>query len=250
MKKDRTIDRFLFTCGVVAVINFFGLANSSRAADSPRQRLTADFGWKFIRGDQNGAEKSGFDDGAWRTLDLPHDWSIEGPVSSNEPTGGGGGYVPTGIGWYRRSFTAPESWRGRKVSVEFDGVYMNSDVWLNGQPLGHRPFGYMGFEFDLTPHLNFGGTNVLAVRVDNSRQPNSRWYSGSGIYRHVWVTITAPLHVAHWGTYVTTPEVTAQSATVRLRTQIENGSPESRNVILRSELLNSDGAVVAPWRAQ
>ncbi len=143
------------------------------------------------------------------------------------------------------TFTAPESWRGKKVFVEFDGVYMNSDVWINGQHLGHRPFGYIGFEYDLTPYLKFGTTNVLSVRVDNSRQPNSRWYSGSGIYRHVWVTICEPVHVAHWGTYVTTPAVSTSSATVRIRTQVQNGLPTRREVTLVSQVVNAEGTVVA-----
>lgn len=158
-----------------------GIASPLQADDQPRQRLTADFGWKFTKGDTPGADKPDFDDTAWRTLDLPHDWSIEGPYTQSDPTGGGGGSLPTGIGWYRRAFVAPEAWRRKNVFVEFAGVYMNSDVWLNGQLLGHRPFGYISFEYNLTPYLKFGHTNVLSVRVDNSHQPNSRWYSGSGI---------------------------------------------------------------------
>src|SRR5215472_14700950 len=191
-------------------------ALQSQAAEQSRERLTADFGWKFIKADPPGVEKPDFDDASWRSLDLPHDWSIEGPYAQTNSTGGGGGYVPAGIGWYRRPFTPPEAWRGKRVFIEFDGVYMNSDVWLNGHLLGHRPFGYIGFEYDVTLFLRLGQTNVLAVRVDNSRQPNSRWYSGSGIYRHVWVTVTDPLHISHWGTYVTTPEVSTNAATVRI----------------------------------
>ncbi|MGA2540460.1 MAG: sugar-binding domain-containing protein [Verrucomicrobiota bacterium] len=223
----------------------FGAAAALTAADEPRQRLTADFGWRFNKGDAPGAEQAAFDDTAWRKLDLPHDWSIEGPYTATDPTGGSGGSLPTGIGWYRRALTAPEAWQGKKVFVEFDGVYQNSDVWLNGQLLGHRPFGYISFEYNLTPWLKFGQTNILAVRVDNSRQPNSRWYSGSGIYRHVWVTVTDPLHVAHWGTYVTTPKVSADSATVRVRTQVQNDSPGRRELTLLTQILNAKGAVVA-----
>jgi beta-galactosidase len=215
------------------------------AQNQVRQRLSADFEWKFSQGEVPGAEKPDFDDRQWRTLNLPHDWSIEGPYAQSEATGGGGGYLPTGIGWYRRAFTAPEAWRAKKVFVEFDGVYMNSDVWLNGQLLGHRPFGYMSFEYDLTPYLKFGQANVLAVRVDNSHQPNSRWYSGSGIYRHVWVTVTDPLHVSHWGTYVTTPKVSEDSATIRIRTQIQNESSSRQDFTLVTEILDAQGAVVA-----
>src|ERR1039457_5617934 len=215
-----------------------------RADDQSRQRLTADFGWKFIKGDMPDASKPDFDDAAWRKLDLPHDWSIEGPYTQSDPTGGGGGSLPTGIGWYRRMFTAPEAWRGKNVMVEFDGVYMNSDVWLNGRLLGHRPFGYIGFEYNLAPHLKFGQTNVISVRVDNSHQPNSRWYSGSGIYRHVWVTVADPLHVSHWGTYVTTPKVSTDSATVRVRTRVQNDSSAQHDIRLITQILNAQGIVV------
>ena len=127
----------------VVLSMLFGLTGTTRAADEPRQRLTADFGWRFVKGDQPGAEKPGFDESAWRKLDLPHHWSIEGPNTQYDPTGGRGCSMPTVVGWYRRTFTAPETWRGREVFVDFDGVYMNSDVWLNGQLLGHRPFGYI-----------------------------------------------------------------------------------------------------------
>jgi beta-galactosidase len=211
----------------------------AHAADSPRQRLTADFGWKFSQDDIAGAEKPDFNDSAWRTLNLPHDWSIEGSYDQSAAAGGGGGYLPTGVGWYRRSFVAPESWRGKQVYVEFDGVYKNSDVWLNGQSIGHRPFGYIGFEYDLTPHLKFGQTNVLAVRVDNSQQPNSRWYSGSGIYRHTWITVTDPAHVAHWGTYVTTRLKSRSLAAVQVRTQIQNDSRDRRDITLVNEVLDA-----------
>ncbi len=230
--------------GVGILVVLFG-SPPLGAAEQPRQHLSADFGWKFIKGDQPGADKSDFDDTTWRKLDVPHDWSIEGPYTQSDPTGGSGGSLPTGIGWYRRQFTAPESWRGEKVFVEFDGIYMCSDVWVNGQHLGFRPFGYMGFEYDLTPYLKFGTTNVLSVRVDNSHQPNSRWYSGSGIYRHVWVTICDPVHVAHWGSYVTTPAISTNAATVRIRTQVQNDLPEQREVTLVSRVVNTEGAVVA-----
>ena len=238
----RTILSFSKTAMVV--VAFLATMPTLRAADEPRQRLTADFGWMFIKGDQPGAEKPEFDDSSWRKLNLPHDWSIEGPYTQNDPTGGSGGSLPTGIGWYRRTFTAPETWRGREVFVDFDGVYQNSDVWINGQLLGHRPFGYISFEYNLMPYLKLGATNVISVRVDNSHQPNSRWYSGSGIYRHVWISITEPVHVAEWGTYVTTPKVSTDSATVRVRTQIQNASPKKQDVAVTSQILNAQDAVV------
>jgi beta-galactosidase len=198
----------------------------------------------FTTGDPSGAEQPAFDAGGWRSLDLPHDWSIEGPYDSAAATTGRGGYLPTGVGWYRRAFTVPREWRGRRVAIEFDGVYENSDVWVNGQHLGKRPYGYISFHFDLTPHLR-QGQNVVAVRVDNSGQPNSRWYSGSGIYRHVWLTVTDPLHIAHWGTFVTTPAVDSAAAQVAVRSRLVNESAGARSGRLRTVIVDATGKEVA-----
>lgn len=225
----------LFLACVVA-----GTAAAQEGVRSSRQRLLMDFGWKFTKGDPAGAEARAFDDSGWRSLDLPHDWSIEGPYDENAATGGRGGYLPTGIGWYRRSFTVPDGPPGRRVTIEFDGVYQNSDVWVNGHHLGSRPYGYISFYYDLTPHL-LEGENVVAVRVDNSRQPNTRWYSGSGIYRHVWLTVTDPLHIGHWGTFVTTPEVDSAAAMVAVRSRIVNDGTSERNGGLRSVILDEAG---------
>ncbi len=210
----------------------------------PRQRLLMDYGWSFTTGDPAGAEQPDFDDTGWRQVDLPHDWSIEGPYDQNAPTGGRGGYLPTGVGWYRRTFTVPERASGRRVTIEFDGVYENSDVWVNGHHLGSRPYGYISFAYDLTPHL-VGGANVVAVRVDNSHQPNTRWYSGSGIYRHVWLVVTDHLHIGHWGTFVTTPEVDTAAALVNVSTRIVNEGTSERSGILRSVILDASGREVA-----
>jgi beta-galactosidase len=235
----------LFKFFAVAVVLFTATA-AANATEQPRQRLLMDFGWKFNLGDPRGAEAAAFDDGAWRKLDLPHDWSIEGPFDQANASGGEGGYVTTGVGWYRKTFATPDALADRKAVVEFDGVYMNSDVWLNGHHLGNWPYGYASFHYDLTPFLSPAGkTNVLAVRVDNSKQPNSRWYSGSGIYRHVWLTVTDPLHVAHWGTYVTTPKVSTSSATVRVRARVQNEYKTKRAVTLVSQAIDADGQVVA-----
>src|SRR5215471_8931495 len=167
------------------------------------RRVLMDDSWKFFQGDVQQAEKPGFNDSKWRTVNLPHDWSIESEFKEDAPTGGSGGYLPAGIGWYRKQFNLPKTIKGQTTWVQFDGVYMNSEVWINGHSLGKHPNGYISFYYDLTPLLK-KGKNVLAVRVDNSQQPNSRWYSGSGIYRHVWLNITDPIHVGTWGTYVTT----------------------------------------------
>jgi len=222
---------------------FVGPGAAQQTAESPRQRLLMDYGWTFTTGEPVGAEQQAFDDSAWRSVDLPHDWSIEGPYDEQAATSGRGGYLPTGVGWYRRSFDLPDGGADRHFAIEFDGVYQNSDVWINGQHLGHRPYGYVSFHYDLTPHL-VEGDNVVAVRVDNSRQPNSRWYSGSGIYRHVWLTVTDPLHVAPWGTFVTTPEVDSARAMVDVRTRLVNDGPSTRRGELLSVVLDADGAEV------
>jgi len=216
---------------------------SMKAAEpnASRLELAADSGWKFMLGDPSGAETTSFADNAWHTVDLPHDWSIEGRPEKSNPTGAGGGFFPAGIGWYRKSFSAPADWRAKRVSVEFDGVYKDSTVYLNGHKLGTHPYGYTSFAFDLTADLNFKGPNVLAVRVDNSAQPNSRWYSGSGIYRHVRVVVTDSTHVAHWGVFVTTPKVLDRSATVSIQTKVENESAKSTGVTVKTMLYDRAG---------
>ncbi len=210
-------------------------ANAAQPQTS-RLELAADSDWRFLLGDPSGAEARQFADGSWRTVNLPHDWSIEGVPDKNNPTGSGGGFFPAGTGWYRKTFTAPHEWRGKRVSVEFDGVYKDATIYLNGSKLGTHPYGYTSFSFDLTQALDFSGPNVLAVRVDNSEQPNSRWYSGSGIYRHVRVVVTDSTHVAHWGVFVTTPEVSAGTAKVLLRTRVANESAGQADVTVRTIL--------------
>jgi beta-galactosidase len=230
---------------MAALIALFA-PNPMNAADngSPRQVLAADTGWKFLLGDPVGAEAAAFVDSSWRTVDLPHDWSIETAPEKGNPAGGGEGYFPAGIGWYRKTFHAPAGWKGKRVSVEFDGVYRNATVYLNGRQLGTHPYGYTSFTFDLTPELNFADANVLAVRVDNSEQPNSRWYSGSGIYRHVRVVVTDAVHVAHWGVFVATPEASDTSAKVFVRTRVANELASNTNVTVETMLLDKAGKKV------
>ena len=153
------------------------VASSMCAEDggSPRLELDADSGWKFALGDSSGAETPAFPDRSWRTVQLPHDWSIESAPDPKNPSGSGGGFFPNGIAWYRKTFSAPSDWKGKRVSVQFDGIYNNATVYLNGHKLGTQPYGYTSFELDLTLALSFTSPNVLAVRVDNSAQPNSRW---------------------------------------------------------------------------
>jgi beta-galactosidase len=222
------------------------VAPFTAAAQGQRATLAFDRAWRFHLGDVAAAQDPTFDDSGWRTLDLPHDWSIEGEFSDTNPAGASGGALPGGVGWYRKTFSVAARDSGRLVFVEFDGVYRNSEVWINGTYLGKRPYGYSSFRYELTPHLRYGTAgNVIAVRVDNSQQPNSRWYSGSGIYRHVRLVTTNPVHVDQWGTYVTTPEVTAATARVTIRTKVRNASPADHSITLRTLISDPAGNVVA-----
>jgi len=198
-----------------------------------------DHDWKFNLGDDTSAKSINFDDSSWRTLDLPHDWSIEGKIDPKNPTGGAGGYFPAGIGWYRKTFMVPEDWKGKNVSVYFEGVYMNSEVFINGKSLGVRPYGYSSFSYNLSPYLQLNKENVIAVRVDNSKQINSRWYSGSGIYRHVWMRATNPLHVADWGVGLTTHNVSSKKATVQIKTLVKNETAHRQSIFLKTQLFSA-----------
>jgi len=211
--------------------------NAQKQTITNRKQLF-DYKWKFNPGDTPEARSPGYDDAAWRTLDLPHDWSVEGKTELSNPTKGAGGYFPTGIGWYRKSFEAPKEWQGKKISVYFEGVYMNSEVFVNGQSLGIQPYGYTSFYYDLTPYLKFDKQNTIAVRVDNSQQINCRWYSGSGIYRHVWLNVTNPVHIAQWGTCIGTPEVSTSKATVQVKTLVKNETNLVQSIILFTKLID------------
>ena len=205
-------------------------------AQQLRQRELFDFDWLFIKGDPASAHASDFDDSSWRRLDLPHDWSVEGHWAEENPSGFQGGYCELGNAWYRKHFRLPEEWRGKRVLLEIDGAYNHSDVWINGQKVGHNDYGYIGYECDLTPWIKLGGKNVIAVRVDNQVQ-SQRWYTGSGIYRHVWLSAVDALRVAHWGTYITTPEVSDDQATVRAQIILRNDSDDAISCIVATQLV-------------
>ncbi|HEY5885245.1 MAG TPA: glycoside hydrolase family 2 TIM barrel-domain containing protein, partial [Pyrinomonadaceae bacterium] len=232
---------------VVIALSLLLFATTICFANSrPGQRSSFNQNWRFQLGEVANGQDVRLNDSKWRQLDLPHDWSIEGEFSEKHPAGTGGGALPGGVGWYRKSFTLPAATKGTLVFVEFDGVYRNSEVWINGHYLGKRPYGYSSFEYELTPHLVYGKQpNVIAVRVDNSQQPNSRWYSGSGVYRNVWLTTINPLHVEHWGTYVTTPEVNTREATVVITTKVSNRSQSADPVNLTTIIQDASGRVVA-----
>ena len=196
-----------------------------------RQTTLFNDDWKFHRAADEGGNATDlsdaesapdFDDSSWRTLTLPHDWAIEQPF--DQQWASATGFLPGGVGWYRKSFTTPTADMppNGRVYAHFDGVYCNSEVWLNGQSLGVRPNGYIGFRYDLTPHLRTdGGENVLAVRVDHRQFADSRWYTGSGIYRNVWLVVTGPVHIGLWGVAVTTPTVTPEHAEVRVKVEVD-----------------------------
>jgi beta-galactosidase len=228
---------------VVAAFFFLALPVRSPAADA---RFTEDFdaNWLFSKGDFAAAMMPAFDDGNWRSLNVPHDWSSEGPFSAEY--GSGNGYAPGGIGWYRKHFRLDAAQKNKLVAIEFDGVYDHSEVWINGQFVGTRPFGFSSFQYDLTPFVKFGsGENVVAVRVDHSRFADSRFYTGSGIYRHVRLSITDKLRIAHWGASVTTPKIKSDSAAIRIETTIENASGAEKSFALEIEIVAPDGEIVA-----
>jgi len=208
------------------------------------KRELFDLDWRFAL-DTNAQASREFDDTQWRRVDLPHDWSIELPRRADAPSGAQGGFAQDGVGWYRKRFTLPAESRDQRVYVEFEGVYHDAEIWLNGRALGVHPYGYSTFLLDLTPYLDFDGENVLAVRVDSSTYPHTRWYSGSGIYRHVWLLTAGPVHVAHWGLSVTTPEVTDTAATIAAQTTVTNHADVDRALTVRWSVVDPDGKPVA-----
>lgn len=230
--------RQCFTKQTVLIFILFISFFSGNAQNSVERKQLFDSDWKFFLGDASEAKANDFNDASWRKLDLPHDWSIEGKVHPKNPTKGAGGYFPAGIGWYRKTFQVSDSWKAKKTAIYFEGVYMNSEVFINGKSLGVYPYGYSSFSYDLTPYLIFGKENVIAVRVDNSQQMNSRWYSGSGIYRHVWMITSDPVHVAHWGVDISTPEVSSKKATVLVKTKVKNETASAQSVVVKTLLWN------------
>lgn len=211
------------------------------AASPSKVRKTELFtkGWLFHLGDVLNGQAPELDDTLWRKVVLPHDWSIEGEFSNDHPATPGSGALPGGIGWYRKTFTIPTSEKDRLIFIDFDGVYQNSEAWINGHYLGKRPNGYISFRYELTPYLKYGDErNVLAVKVDNSLQPNSRWYTGSGIYRNVWLVKTEKIHIDQWGTFITTPEVTEKSANISILIKVRNTSIQDKPIRLNTSLYN------------
>jgi len=227
---------------LIILMMFCGLAFTGYAQ---KGRITEnfDFGWKFRLGEVEEAKTLSFNDDDWDTIQLPHDFSIIQEQKDDRRLGANG-YFPGGIGWYRKTFNIPKRYEGKKVFICFDGVYHKSDVWLNGQYVGFYPYGYVSFEYDLTPYLHMGEKNVLVVRVDHSDASTSRWYSGSGIYRHVKLKIVDQVYIDNWGVSITTPEISAAEGKVRIETVIRNESNRSVNVRLLTEIYSPEGKKV------
>jgi beta-galactosidase len=237
MKRNTTV-----ICAFSAISILFGSCRLSE------QRIVSEFnrGWRFHAGDIGQAMSPGLNDSSWRVLNLPHDWSIEGEFSVMNPASPGGGALPGGIGWYRKTFAVNAEDSTKLFFIDFDGIYCNSEVWINGHYLGKRPNGYISFRYELTPFMKFENQpNILAVKVDNSHQPNSRWYSGSGIYRNVWLVSVNKVYVDHWGTYVTTPEITSGYAKVHLTTTIKNRRSLDKELNIKTSIYNAQGKKVA-----
>lgn len=209
-----------------------------------------DNNWSFFRGGAQGAENIKFDDSKWRRIDLPHDWSIEDLPGTSSPFNPAaisqvsGGFTTGGTGWYRKQFTVPAAQKGKRIIIRFDGVYMNPTVFINGHNLGQHPYGYTSFWLDLTDEINFGGNNLIAIEVKNEGQ-NSRWYSGSGIYRHVWLEVKDPVHIAEWGNFITTPAVSPASAKVNIKTKVINEGSKEVAVKYVNHIIDQENREVA-----
>ncbi|GAA4236699.1 beta-galactosidase GalB [Postechiella marina] len=199
--------------------------------------------WLFHKGEANGAESSLFNDASWRTLNLPHDWAIEGPFD-NKYNARNGGLPVHGTGWYRKHFNVSKNMQGKQISVEFDGAMNNTEVWINGEFAGKRHYGYVGFEIDLTPFVKFGQDNVIAVKL-SPKDLSARWYTGAGIYRNVRIKYNAPVHIPQWGTYITTPVVNDEKSTVNIETKIVNKGSKNKTVTLETVIFDKAGKEVA-----
>jgi len=201
-----------------------------------------DKNWKFTNNTNYTRQNTNQSKPDWESIDLPHDWSIQGDFRADHLSGARGAFLPTGTGWYRKEFTIPEKHNTSIVSIRFDGIYMNSTVWINGHLLGNRPNGYVEIKYELTPFLNYGDQkNILEVKVDNSAQPNSRWYTGSGIYRHVWLEYTGKVHFTRWGVQVTTPEVSKQKSVISLKSSVKNEDQGTEELTLKTQIFDPEG---------
>lgn len=237
--------------GWVLLVSFLTLLTPLSAQKISREQSFNQH-WKFSLNASDEASSVNYDDSAWRMLDLPHDWSVEGSFDAKAPAGNDGGYLPTGKGWYRKAFQIPVSWQGKQLLLHFDGVYNEAKVYVNGRLVLTHSYGYTPFYVDITPYVQFGASNLIAVSADNSQQKNCRWYSGSGIYRSVTLTVTNQIHFSEWSTAITTPQITSEKASVEIRTSIQNETAMPQDckvtVVLRDanhKKVGSSSAVLA-----
>lgn len=235
---------FRFVCVVFFSLFAVYLLNSPVAGQA-RKVSNFDEGWLFVKGAAANAEQPKLNDSSWQKLSIPHDWSIAGPFDRNAPTTRSGAFLPSGVSWYRKHFTVSPQSKNRIVSVEFDGVMGISDVWINGVHLGTRPNSYISFAYDLTKHINFSGDNVIVVRSDTTLQPASRWYTGAGIYRHARLVVKDAVNIPTWGTFISTPRATAETATVKVSSEVFNGTNQTQSVSLQVDVIDPSGKKVA-----
>ncbi|MFY0625766.1 MAG: DUF4982 domain-containing protein [Reichenbachiella sp.] len=238
--------KFKLISAICCFLFVFASCIEKKALDIPDQAFNDN--WLFSKGELEGAETIAFDDASWRQVSLPHDWAIEGPFDEkyNARTGG----LPVhGTGWYRKHFIVDKEKEGKQIAIQFDGAMNNSEVWVNGKYVGERPYGYIGFEFDITPFVDFGKENVVAVKLA-PQDLAARWYSGAGIYRNVYIKYNDPIHIAQWGTYITTPEITDDYAVVNIKTKINNVSEVNATIELRTQILDADGKVSVEFQSK
>jgi beta-galactosidase len=242
MHKRKNLSRTFSMLILIGTIFFSSCSKKEDAFDNRKVSFNSD--WSFHLNDSIKDKDTIGTSTQWRTLNVPHDWGIEGKFDEKSPGGYGGGSLNGGLGWYKKNFKISNDDINKRIAIVFDGVYKNSEVWVNGHYLGKRPNGYIGFQYEISSYLNYGDkNNEIIVKVDNSKQPNSRWYSGSGIFRNVWIETTDKLHVAQWGTYVTTPKVTDQKASVHFETTIQNQNAASKKATITTTIFKEDTKV-------
>ncbi|WP_298537529.1 glycoside hydrolase family 2 TIM barrel-domain containing protein [uncultured Algibacter sp.] len=208
------------------------------------EKILFDFDWKFAKGAITKSEVPEFNDSSWKSVNLPHDWSIEGPFSKENKSFSRGGWLPTGKCTYRKTFNIPSKDKNKRIAIYFDGAYRNSEVWINGAYLGKRPLGYIAFHYDLTKHIKYGSNNTITVKLDNSSQPGSRWYTGTGIYRHVYLIKSDKLHIPIWGTYINTNTCSSSMATLHIETEVQNSHSESKEFKIKYTIYSPLGKIV------
>jgi len=234
------IFKYLFF--LVTIVLFLACAESKNTTVTEKSLF--DFDWKFTKGAITNAETVAFNDEVWKSVNLPHDWSIEGPFSKENKSFSRGGWLPTGKCTYRKTFQIPEEDKNKRIAIYFDGAYRNSEVWLNGELLGKRPMGYIAFHYDMTKHLKFGQKNTITVKLDNSNQPGSRWYTGTGIYRHVYLIKSDKLYVPIWGSYIKASTISTEVATLNLNTKVVNKHTKDKSFLIKHTVINSNNIAV------